>query len=101
MTDTKGIFGTNLELAIQTAGITQGELAALARITPAGISMLIAGQREPVLSTILKICTALHTTPNDLLDFHSGKRVELSRELTRLRMILKDIHRLSGDQDDD
>lgn len=84
------VLGTNLQLALQRYDITQAHLAEASGLTPAAISMIISGEREPMLGTFLKICSALRTTPNDLLDFHASA-TELTADVIRLRAALLDI----------
>lgn len=44
-------------------GLNQNQLAKLSGLTPAAISQIEGGQREPSLSTIDKICEALEIEP--------------------------------------
>lgn len=78
-------FATHLEIAIQEQGITQAFLAERSGLTQAAISQLVSGDREPTLSTLLKICSALSVTPNDLLAFHSEKHVQMKNEICQLK----------------
>lgn len=96
-----GIFGTNLKHALQKIDMTQHELASRSGITPAAISMLISGDREPSLVTILKICYSLKTTPNDLLSFHSEKQVKMKNEICRLKLKIKRTIELLGERGED
>jgi transcriptional regulator with XRE-family HTH domain len=79
------IFACNLEETIDEIGITQAALAEKAGLTPSAISQFISGDREPSLSSLLQICYALQTTPNDLLSFHSEEHIQLRNEICRLR----------------
>lgn len=91
------ILGTNLQLAIQRYDITQAHLAEASGLTPAAISQIISGEREPMLSTLLKLCTALRTTPNDLLDFHAASASDLRADVVRLREAILDIQHKAAD----
>lgn len=53
-------FGENLAKILEVLGMNQQELAKRAGLTPAAISQIIAGKREPSLSTI---CAILMVVP--------------------------------------
>lgn len=91
------IFGSSLEICLQQLGKPQSWLAEAAGVTPASISQYISGTREPNHQTMLKMCAALKTTPNDLLGFHSGERRNLQIEIQRLRNKLKSIGEILED----
>lgn len=94
------MIGSTIELELQRKGITQHALAEASGLTAAAISQIVAGQREPSLKSILKICTALNTTPNDLLGFHSGERLKLRQQVSDLKWRLKEIQRMCRGKDD-
>lgn len=48
-------FGTELKRILHSLEMTQSELAERTRLTPAAISQIIDGKREPSLSSIVKI----------------------------------------------
>lgn len=48
-------FGQNLKHILDELDFSQDELAKRAHLTPAAISQIINGQREPSLNTICKI----------------------------------------------
>lgn len=53
-------FGKHLRHILSTLEMTQSELAANAGLTPAAISQIISGEREPSLRTI---CLILRVIP--------------------------------------
>ena len=59
-------FSANLRHARQTAGISQEELAERCEIHRTEVSLLERGGREPRLGTMVKLATALGTTPEAL-----------------------------------
>lgn len=61
-------FGERLRKIRERQDMKQSDLARRSGLTPAAISQLESGQREPTFSTIIRLANALGTTPNDLLD---------------------------------
>jgi transcriptional regulator with XRE-family HTH domain len=59
-------FSANLRQARQAAGISQEELAERCEIHRTEVSLLERGGREPRLGTMVKLATALGTTPEAL-----------------------------------
>lgn len=59
-------FSANLRRARQDAGISQEELAERCEIHRTEVSLLERGGREPRLGTMVKLATALGTTPETL-----------------------------------
>jgi transcriptional regulator with XRE-family HTH domain len=59
-------FSANLRRARQDAGISQEELAERCEIHRTEVSLLERGGREPRLGTMVKLATALGTTPEAL-----------------------------------
>lgn len=55
-------FGKNLQGILEFSDITQGDFAKRCGLTPAAISQIINGDREPQLSTVIKILDALGVT---------------------------------------
>lgn len=68
-------------------GLSQAELASRSGLTPAAISQLENGQREPSFSTLVRLSEALETSPNDLM----GAEEKLDPELQVLFRDLKDM----------
>lgn len=79
-------FSSNLECLLISIGMTQYELAQRSGLTQAAVSQLISGDREPMVSTLLRICAALKTTPNDLLSFYSESDIERKNEICQLKL---------------
>jgi transcriptional regulator with XRE-family HTH domain len=59
-------FATNLRKARQGKKISQEELGFRCELHRTEISLLERGGREPRLGTIVKLCGALETTPEEL-----------------------------------
>lgn len=58
----KSNFGKNLEQLMIANGLSQVDLANRAGLTPAAVSQLLSGQRNPALSTIMKILSDFPVT---------------------------------------
>jgi len=64
--DKRDRFAVNLRRARETAGISQEELAERCELHRTEVSLLERGGREPRLGTMVKLATALGTTPEAL-----------------------------------
>jgi transcriptional regulator with XRE-family HTH domain len=64
--DKRDRFAANLRLARVAAGISQEELAERCEVHRTEVSLLERGGREPRLGTLVKLATALGTTPEAL-----------------------------------
>lgn len=64
--DKRDRFAVNLRRAREAASISQEELAARTELHRTEISLLERGGREPRLGTMVKLATALGTTPETL-----------------------------------
>jgi transcriptional regulator with XRE-family HTH domain len=64
--DKRDRFAVNLRQARQAAGISQEELADRCELHRTEVSLLERGGREPRLGTMVKLATALGTTPEEL-----------------------------------
>ena len=65
--DKRDRFAANLRRARKAAGISQEELAESCEIHRTEVSLLERGGREPRLGTLIKLATALGTTPEALV----------------------------------
>ena len=63
-------FAINLRKARRKQGISQEELGFRCDLHRTEISLLERGGREPRLGTIIKLASALDTTPEELCDGH-------------------------------
>jgi transcriptional regulator with XRE-family HTH domain len=61
-------FAGNVRDARVRAGLSQERLAFLARLHRTEISLLERGERDPRLSTIVRLARALGCTPSSLLE---------------------------------
>jgi transcriptional regulator with XRE-family HTH domain len=66
--DKRDRFAVNLRRARQAASISQEELADRCELHRTEISLLERGGREPRLGTMVKLATALGTTPETLCE---------------------------------
>jgi transcriptional regulator with XRE-family HTH domain len=66
--DARRRFAANLRDARARAGLSQERLSSLARLHRTEISLLERGERDPRLSTIVRLARALDCTPRSLLD---------------------------------
>jgi transcriptional regulator with XRE-family HTH domain len=64
--DKRDRFAINLRRAREAASISQEELAGRTELHRTEISLLERGGREPRLGTLVKLATALGTTPEAL-----------------------------------
>lgn len=64
--DKRDRFAVNLRRARDVAGISQEELADRCELHRTEVSLLERGGREPRLGTMVKLATALGTTPEEL-----------------------------------
>ncbi|HET7119663.1 MAG TPA: helix-turn-helix transcriptional regulator [Solirubrobacterales bacterium] len=66
--DKRDRFAVNLRRARQDASMSQEKLAELCELHRTEISLLERGGREPRLGTMVKLATALGTTPEKLCE---------------------------------
>ena len=64
--DKRNRFAANLRHARKAAGVSQEDLAERCEIHRTEVSLLERGGREPRLGTMVKLATALGTTPEAL-----------------------------------
>ncbi|MEW5926993.1 MAG: helix-turn-helix transcriptional regulator [Gemmatimonadota bacterium] len=82
-------FAERLRKTRERQGLNQSDIARRSGLTPAAISQLEGGQREPNFSTLVRLATALGTTPNDLMGIGSAEPADpsvqaLFREVKKL-----------------
>ncbi len=85
-------FAERLKKTRERQGLTQRELADRSGLTPAAISQLESGQREPTFSTIVRLAVALKTSPNDLMGIGDAESVDPS-----LRGLFRDAKKLTAE----
>lgn len=61
-------FGENLALARKRSGLSQEELAFRAGLHRTEIGLLERGERTPRIDTLIRIATAVHHSPGELLE---------------------------------
>ena len=64
-------FPAYLRHYMEERGMNQRQLAEAAGLKEATVSRYLNGQREPKVSTLLTLCSALEVTPNDLTGIYS------------------------------
>jgi transcriptional regulator with XRE-family HTH domain len=76
-------FAVNLRRARTGAGISQEELGQLCNLHRTEVSLLERARREPRLATIVKLASALETTPSALSEgiawLPKGRRFKVKR----------------------
>jgi HTH-type transcriptional regulator, competence development regulator len=65
-------FGKNLKKIRESLGLTAAELARMSDLTPAAISQIENGERDPSLSTILKILKVIPVKFEKLIEDDHG-----------------------------
>ena len=65
--DARKQFGRNARAARERLGLSQVEVGAAARLHRTEVSLLERGERDPRLSTIVRLARALRVEPAELL----------------------------------
>jgi transcriptional regulator with XRE-family HTH domain len=86
------LFAGRLKKTRERQGLNQRELADRSGLTPAAISQLESGQREPTFSTIVRLAAALKTSPNDLMGIGDAEAIDPS-----LRGLFRDAKKLDAE----
>jgi transcriptional regulator with XRE-family HTH domain len=76
-------FAENLSVRRKKTGMTQEQLAERLHVTRQAVSKWESGQAVPDVETFQRICVALETQPNDLLDEQSPNKQKNEKEDTR------------------
>lgn len=76
--DRAKLFGKNLSQILDDLGMSQVELARRSGLTPAAVSQIINGEREPSFGTIVKILDVIPIQFEKLLK--GGKRARQALE---------------------
>jgi transcriptional regulator with XRE-family HTH domain len=63
-----GDLGTNLRAARKKLKLTQEQVAERSGVHPTEVSRIEAGKRDPQVSTLRKLATAVEVPPGELLD---------------------------------
>jgi transcriptional regulator with XRE-family HTH domain len=63
-----GDLGANLKAARRKLGLTQEEVAERSGVHSTEVSRIEAGKRDPQVSTLRKLATAVEVSPGELLD---------------------------------
>ncbi len=77
------------------AELSQQKLAELAGITASAISMIEAGQREPLLSTVIAIADVFNVSLDEIANRSSINEFCARIELTKLKQIMREINQLT------
>lgn len=85
-------FAERLRKTRDRQGLSQRDLAERSGLTPAAISQLESGQREPTFSTIVRLAAALKTSPNDLMGIGDTEALDPS-----LRGLFRDAKKLDAE----
>ncbi|WP_316215093.1 helix-turn-helix transcriptional regulator [Bradyrhizobium sp. SZCCHNR2035] len=81
------VLGQKLRLRAKELGLSNAEVARRAGLSERRYGFYVTGDREPDLSTLLRICKVLATTPNALLGISEDGKEGSNRAaiLERLR----------------
>lgn len=79
-------FAEHLRKTRERQNLTQSDVARLSGLTPAAISQLEGSLREPNFSTLVRLATALKTTPNDLMGIGAVESADPS-----IRALFRDV----------
>ena len=94
------ILGGSIEIELKRLNMSQHDLARSSGLTPAAVSQIVCGKRQCTTPTLIKICRALETTPNDLLGYHSQEPYKQRKRIAELEGRLLKIRQLTvRDQD--
>lgn len=79
------IFSLRLRQRAKDLGLSDAEVARRCGLTERRYAHYVGGSREPDLETLVRICTVLAVTPNDLLlEAHGRQLEEREAEIARL-----------------
>lgn len=80
-------IGLEIKELREYLGLSQSQLAKISGLTPAALSQIEADKREPSLSSIEKICTALDIEPSYLFRnkaaTETGRAILMDTRLTK------------------
>ena len=88
-------LGERMQRLMTDRALSQKQLAELANVTEVSMSRYINGDREPSVSTLANIATALHTTTDFLLGTGQGQDFEFRNVKT---LLARNASRLSNAQ---
>lgn len=71
-------FATRLGAAMAARGMTQRALAAAAGLSESAVSQYLSGAREPSLRVLANLCSALGTTPSDLVPVAASDSIDVT-----------------------
>lgn len=80
-------LGSSLRDAARDLGLSDAEVARRAGLTERRYGHYVTGAREPDLSTLVRICTVLGITPNDLLGTGAGAPKPSAGDKLRTRLV--------------
>lgn len=88
------LFGNNLRRRARELSLSDAEVARRAGLSERRYANYVSGAREPDLATLLRICTVLATTPNELLGVEKQITTRSSRMilLDRLNAACQALH---------
>jgi transcriptional regulator with XRE-family HTH domain len=75
------VLGQKLRLRAKELGFSNAEVARRAGLSERRYGFYVTGDREPDLSTLLRICKVLTTTPNVLLGFSDDGKEGTNRSV--------------------
>lgn len=97
------VIGTAARAAREQMGLTQAEVAERIQLTPLVYSRMERGKMLPSVPSLVRLCAALHLSPEDALGFAPGtararKKGEPAPDDETLRRLLYIARRLGPEQ---
>lgn len=80
-------FAENLRRRAEALGISNAEVARRAGLSERRYAHYVSGQREPDLSTLVRISNVLASSPNELLGFSQGDATKTEEALLLDRIL--------------
>lgn len=80
------LLGKQLRARARQLGLSDAEVARRAGLGERRYGHYVTGTREPDLATLLKICSVLGTTPNQLLGFDKAPSLKSERQKLIVRL---------------
>ena len=78
------VFGEQLRHRAGELGLSDAEVARRAGLSARRYGHYVTGTREPDLQTLVRICSALNTTPNFMLGIKEGRTARRKSERDKL-----------------
>lgn len=81
-------LGATIKCLAKSRGITQSQIASSLGVTQSFVSALYTNKKVPSLDMLLKLCTCLNVSPNDLLCYSSSPTSDLNLTDAEAQLII-------------